>query len=412
MGKFTPKVNTCTNALRVLQQWSLEELQRWLREFPESPAVALACYQAVVGRGLYGKRYQDGVIIGITPLANLGNCTPGAVRKVFARIQAESDGYGYGEYFRQIRPANRRAGLEAQWYICPLAPIPEGIGALLGGGNAEFLFKRPTRKKVTFKFLGNLKRALRRLLNSSGTLTSMSFPTTTSSEKTMTMAMVDGDGLSEEGLENKKPVLLEKQEALKARLMAEPCNLDCGGATEAARAVPPEEIMSLLAVGDAFWAAEVKDASRGARPRQGVSEADRHKALLMSRVRIPAQRRELIQRAKKVLLGSEIPAGASGDYAMAEAIKTWQQRVAAIPTAGHNSRDTRLDEAAEAWCAVQRVYAETYPQAWEDLEAMVAAEVSGKGGSEAVQKRMRSNLRRKHLTPLVEAIEKRLSEAA
>lgn len=410
MSKSSPKVNsTCTNALRVFQKWSLEELQRWQRDFPESPAFAEACYQAVVGRGLYGKRHQDGVVIGITPLAHLGNCTPGAIRKVLAKVQAESHGYGYGEGFHEVSPANKRAGREAQWYICPLAPLPEGIGALLGGGNAEFLFKRPTRKMVRFKFLGNLKRALRRLLNSSGTLTSMSFPQTTSSEKTMTM--VDGDGLGEEGLEKKRPALTEVQEDLKARLMAEPCNLDCGGATEAARAVLPEEILPLLAAPDAWWAAEVESARRDARPRRVVSEADRHKSLLMARVRTPGLRRELIQRAKKALRGNEIPVGAPGDYAMATAIKTWRERVDAIPAEDHNARQGYVDAADQAWAVVERAYAETNPRAWEDLEAQVAAEAAERGGTEAMQKRIRGNFRRKRLTPLVEAIETRLTEA-
>ena len=412
MGKTTPKVNTCAEALRTYQAWMLDELVRWQQYFPSNPAMAVACFQAVVGRGLHGRRHEDGVVIGITPLARLGHCTPGAVRKVLSAIQEESNGHGYGEGFHEFTPANRKAGEEANWYIASLAPLPEGVAALLGGADVGYLFKRTGSKKASSEFLRNLKASSRRSLNSSGTPTSIAFSSSTTQKKTMTMAMVDGDGLGEEGLEKKKPALAEKQEALKARLMAEPCNLDCGGATEAARAVSPEEILSLLAVDDAFWAKEVQDASRGARPRRGVPEADRHKALLVSRVRNPNLRRELIQRAERSLRGKETSAGASGDYALAAAVKTWQLAQSAIPAEGHNSRQGAIDMAAEAWGVVERVYAESNPQAWEDLEAQVATEVARRGGSEIVQRRMRSNFRRKRLIPLIEAIANRLAEAA
>jgi predicted metal-dependent hydrolase len=409
MGKFTPKVNRFSDLLRKYQAWLLDEQTAWHESFPKHGALANACFRVVVGRGRWGERTPDGraVTIRVSHLAAAGNCSNSSITRGLAVVQEESGGYGWGEGFHEESPAIPAQEQEAVWLVSWLVPPPDGIEALLEGfdlaveDRSECTVHSRRQKKVV----------------SNAPCTSVSTSPSSSSKtkgKAMTMAMVDGDGLAEGGKEGerKKPAMLEKQEDLRARLMAEPCNLDCGGATEAARAVPPVEIQPLLAVDDAFWEREVKDASQGARPRRGVSEADRHKALLMSRVRNPRLRRELIQRAKKALGGGETPAGASGDYAMGVAIKAWKGRVAAIPAEGHVARLGCLDAEAEAWGVVQRVFAESYPQAWSDLEAQIAAEVSEKGGSDLVQRRERARMCRQRLTPIVEAIEKRLTEAA
>ena len=406
MGKYSTKVNRFSNLLRKYQAWLLDEQTAWHESFPKHGALANACFRAVVGRGRWGERTPDGraVTIRVSHLAAAGNCSKSSITRGLAVVQEESGGYGWGEGFHEESPAIPAQEQEAVWLVSWLVPPPDGIEALLEG----FDLAVEDRSECTV----HSRRQKKVVSNAPCTSVSTS-PLSSSKTKGKAMTMVDGDGLAEGGKEEEKnkPALLEKQEDLRARLMAEPCNLDCGGATEAARAVPPGEILPLLAMDDAAWALEVKDASRGARPRRGVSEADRHKALLMARVRNPRLRRELIQRAKKALGGGEIPAG-SGDYAMGVAIKAWRERVAAIPAEGHVARLGCLDAAAEAWGVVQRVFAESYPQAWSDLEAQIAAEVSAKGGSDFVQRRERVRMCRQRLTPLVEAIEKRLWGAA